>query len=77
MTLLMPFVPVLGVLLSPVLLDLSTLFPTLAPVIRWNPITLFLRACGGSWTDGLLLAAGGTAIVFLLLASDRAKSRSR
>lgn len=74
---LMPFVPVLGVLLSPVLLDLSTLFPALAPVIRWNPITLFLRACGGSWTDGLLLAAGGTAIVFLLLASDRAKSRSR
>ena len=74
---LMPFVPVLGVLLSPVLLDLSTLFPALAPVIRWNPVTLFLRACGGSWTDGLLLAAGGTAIVFLLLASDRAKSRSR
>lgn len=62
---LLPFVPVLGLLLSPVLLDLSLLFPTLGPVIRWMPVTLYLRACEGSWADGLLLAAGGAAILLL------------
>ena len=68
---LLPFVPVLGLLLSPVLLDLSLVFPALGPVIRWNPVTLYLRACGGSWGDGLLLAAGGGAILALLWAAER------
>lgn len=70
----LPFVPVLGLLLSPVLLDLSLLFPALGPVIRWMPVTLYLRACGGSWGDGLLLAAGGTVILALLPALDRKKA---
>lgn len=60
---LMPFVPVLALLLSPMLLDLSQIFPILAPIIRWGPITLFLRACGGAWLDGLLLAAAGGGIL--------------
>ena len=62
---LLPFVPALGLLLSPVLLDLSQLFPVLAPVVRWNPITLYLRAGCGQWRDGLLLTA--LAAVCLLL----------
>ena len=70
---LMPFVPVLGLLLSPVLLDLSLLFPVLGPVVRWNPVTLFLRSCGGSWGDGLLLAAAGGAILGSLIFADRKK----
>lgn len=56
---LLPFVPTAGLLLSPVLADLSGLFPALAPVIRWNPITLYLRTCDGHWSDGLLLTAAG------------------
>lgn len=67
----MPFVPVLGLLLSPVLLDMSALFPALAPVIRWSPITLYLRTCGGAWGDGLVLAAGAAAILALLWAAER------
>lgn len=70
---LMPFVPVLGLLLSPVLLDFSLLAPALAPAVRWNPVTLYLRACGGSWGDGLLLAAGGGGILFLLFLAERRK----
>jgi len=62
----LPFVPALGLLLSPVLVDLSLLFPALGPVIRWMPVTLYLRACGGAWGDGLALLLG--AGVFLLLA---------
>lgn len=67
---LMPFVPVLGLLLSPVLLDLSLLFPGLTPVIRWTPITLYLRACGGSWGDGLVLAAAGGMVLAALFAAE-------
>lgn len=70
----LPFVPVLGLLLSPVLLDLSLLFPALGPVIRWAPVTLYLRACGGSWGDGLALAAGGAAILALTIAATRKKA---
>lgn len=71
---LMPFVPVLCLLLSPVLLDLSLLFPALGPVIRWMPVTLYLRACGGAWTDGLLLAAAGAAILAAMWVLDREKA---
>ena len=66
-----PFVPAAGLLLSPVLLDLSQLFPALGPAARWNPVTLYLRACGGSWTDSLLLTAGGGVLLLLSLAMDR------
>ena len=59
----LPFVPALGLLLSPMLLDLSQLFPALAPAVRWNPLTLYLRAGGGHWQDGLLLAALAAACV--------------
>lgn len=71
---LMPFVPALGLLLSPVLLDLSPLFPALRAAVRWNPVTLYLRACGGSWGDGLLLAAGGAAVLALIYLFNRKKA---
>ncbi len=66
-----PFVPVLMLLLSPVLADLSLLFPALAPAVRWSPVSLYLRACGGSWGDGLVLAAVGTAVPAALWMADR------
>lgn len=71
---LMPFVPVLGILLSPVLLDLSLIFPALGPLVRWNPLTLCLRACGGSWQDGLLLAGAGGAMLVLAALPDRIRT---
>lgn len=67
---LMPFVPVLGLLLSPVLLDLSLLFPAAAPAVRWNPVTLYLRACSGAWADALLLAGAAALILGLSAALD-------
>lgn len=72
---LMPFVPAAGLLLSPVLLDVSLLFPALAPVVRWMPVTLYLRACDGHGVDGLTLAAGAAVILALLWAADRTGRR--
>lgn len=71
---LLPFAPTAGLLLSPVLLDLSLLYPGLGPLIRWMPLTLYLRACGGSWADGAVLAAGGGAILFLLAVREHKKA---
>lgn len=70
-----PFVPVLGLLLSPALIDLSLLFPALAPAVRWSPVSLFLRACGGGWGDALLLAAVGIVIPAALWTADRRAER--
>lgn len=72
-----PFVPVLALLLSPVLIDLSLLFPALAPAVRWSPVSLYLRSCGGSWGDGLLLAAAGVAIPAALWAADSWRQKGR
>lgn len=68
---LLPFVPVAGVLLSPMLLDLSQIFPALAPAVRWDPITLYLRAGSGQWQDGALLAALAAVLLLLSCLSGR------
>ena len=67
---LMPFAPAAALLLSPVLIDLSLLFPALAPVVRWSPVSLYLGACAGRWTDGLILAGAGLAALGLMGALD-------
>lgn len=72
---LLPFIPALGLLLSPVLMDISLIFPELGPVVRWAPISLYLRACGGSLADGLLLAAAGAAVLCLSAAADWRQAR--
>ena len=68
---LMPFVPAVGLLLSPVLLDISLLFPALKGLVRWMPVTLFLRACDGHWADAVVLCAGAAVILALLCAAER------
>lgn len=68
---LMPFAPAAALLLSPVLIDLSLLFPALAPAVRWSPVSLYLGACAGRWTDGLILAGAGLAALGLMGALDR------
>ena len=45
---------------------LSLLFPALAPLVRWMPVTLYLRACQGRWGDALALAALAGLILSLL-----------
>lgn len=72
-----PFVPAAGLLLSPVLLDLPRLFPALTPAARWFPVTLYLRACGGRWQDGLALALMGGAALGALWGADLLRGLGR
>ena len=71
---LLPVLPAAGLLLSPVLLDPALLFPALAPLSRLLPVTLYLGACGGHWTDGLLLAAVGAVLMGVPAARDHISS---
>ena len=71
---LLPVLPAAGLLLSPVLLDPALLFPALAPLSRLLPVTLYLGACGGRWTDGLLLAAVGAVLMGVPAARDHISS---
>ncbi len=45
----------------------------LAPAVRWSPVALYLRAGGGSWGDGLALAAGAAAVLALAWAAETKK----
>lgn len=68
-----PLIPILCLLTSPILLDFSALFPAISGVARWTPVTLYLRACEGTWGDGLLLLGCGIAAVLLSTGLDRGK----
>lgn len=72
---LMPFAPAAALLFSPVLADLSLLFPALAPAVRWSPVSLYLGACAGRLGDALVLGGAGLAVLALLWALDRRGKR--
>ena len=72
---LMPFAPAAALLFSPVLADLSLLFPALAPAVRWSPVSLYLGACAGRRVDALALGGAGLAVLALLWALDRRGKR--
>lgn len=63
---LMPFVPALCLLLSPIFFDISTLFPGLAKVSAAMPVTLYLRAASGS-AEAALVQIGAAVLILLLL----------
>lgn len=44
----LPFFAIGSLVLEPVLVDVSTLFPTISRVTRWLPVTLCVRGCQGS-----------------------------
>ena len=67
---LMPFIAVLALLLSPVVFDISALYPPLADLCGWLPVTLYLEAVDGNMASlGLLWLEGlGLLSLFLLFA---------
>lgn len=62
---LLPFVPPLCLVLSPVLFDPTALFPGLAPISAVMPVTLYLHAADGSAAAALGMT--GAAVLLLLL----------
>ena len=72
----MPMLPVICLLLSPVLIDIGAYVPALAPLQACIPVTMFLRACGGSLLHmGCLILIA--AVALLLAAADVRKGRGR
>lgn len=55
------------------LLERDRVLAALAPAVRWSPVALYLRAGGGSWGDGLALAAGAAAVLALAWAAETKK----
>lgn len=64
-----PFLVLGSLLLEPVLIDVQSLFPRLAPWLGWLPVTLFCRGCDGQLSAclWLLLETGILAGISLLL----------
>lgn len=68
---LMPFMAAASLLFSPVVFDLSLLYPQLYDLSAWLPMTLFLNACGGSLPAMGLLLLEGTALFLLFLLTGK------
>jgi len=60
----MPFVPALCIVLSPVLVDPAAIFPDLAPLAACMPVTLYLRG------ETALQLAAAAALLVIQLAAD-------
>lgn len=68
----MPFITAAALLLSPVVFDLSLLYPGFYAAFSWLPITLFLGACKGSLLSlGLLFLEGLLLLLLFLIAGKK------
>lgn len=54
-----PAAPVISFLLSSVVVDVSLVLPRAAGLLRWIPVSLFLRICDGDAAAAAALAAAG------------------
>lgn len=70
---LLPFLTVGGLLLEPVLVDVSSLFPTVSRWLCWLPVTLYCRAGDGNLICLAFLALEALALVALGLLADMRK----
>lgn len=73
---LMPVVPVLGFLLSPILLDPGAILPGLKAAVCWLPVNLYLSACGGSWISAAGLCVMALAGLCVSVCLDRRNAGS-
>lgn len=69
---LIPFQVMASLLLEPVLLDTAILFPKVAAITKWFPVSLFLRAYGGEISSLCVLLAESVILIVLLVSFDYA-----
>jgi hypothetical protein len=62
---LVPFVMVISLLLSSVLVDISLVMPQLGAVGKWLPCRLFLNTCQGDLTGAAILLTGSMICILL------------
>lgn len=68
---LVPFVMVISLLLSSVLVDISLVMPQLGTVSRWLPCRVFLNTCQGDLTGAAILLTGSLICILLSIGLDR------
>lgn len=68
---LVPFVMVISLLLSSVLVDISLVMPQLGAMGKWLPCRLFLNSCQGDLTGAAILTAGSLICILLSTGLDR------
>lgn len=68
---LVPFVMVISLLLSSVLLDISLVMPQLGAIGKWLPCRLFLNTCQGDLTGAAILLTGSLICILLSIGLDR------
>jgi hypothetical protein len=68
---LVPFVMVISLLLSSVLVDISLVMPQLGAVSRWLPSRLFLDTCRGDLIGAVILLTGSIICTLLSIGLDR------
>jgi hypothetical protein len=67
---LVPFVMVISLLLSSVLVDISLVMPQLGAVGKWLPCRLFLNTCQGDLTGAAILLTGSMICILLSIWHD-------
>lgn len=72
---LLPFLAVGSLLLEPILVDVQSLFPAVSRWLGWLPVTLYCRACAGSFISLAFLALEAAALLALALLADLKKNR--
>lgn len=77
MPVLMPFVPVLCLVFSPIILDFSAMIPGLNYINRWMPVTLYLYAAEGDLLNLLVLLLMAAAGVMLSVMLDHRHKANR
>lgn len=68
---LVPFVMVISLLLSSVLVDISLVMPQLGAIGKWLPCRLFLNTCQGDLTGAAILLTGSLICILLSIGLDR------
>ena len=66
-----PFIMVISLLLSSVVVDISLVVPQLGVVSRWLPSRLFLNSCQGDFSGAVILLAGSLVCNLLSAGLDR------
>lgn len=72
-----PFVMVISLLMSSVLVDISLVVPQLGIISKWFPCRLFLKICQGDWIGAIILLSGSVVCILASMGLDHLHNPKR